>query len=260
MNGKPAKGTIRVTVMLGNNLTDRETLAVLELLQPESPAEVQGLYIEDTELLSLADVPVVREYCRLTQAGRRLQVEDLERQFRTQARMAERALAETLNPRGFPWSFRSLRGDPVALLRQMLAEVDLMLIGATAGMSPAAGRGRGAASRRAVMAVFDQAEPAGRALHVAMQLADAGGTDLVIVLAAAQHEDIPALHQRAAALAGDRPVEFQEIIRENTAGLLKQLRKFPAVQLVLGIPASELDSETITLLRSRSTCPVILVK
>mgnify|MGYP001821630795 CR=1 FL=1 len=112
----------------------------------------------------------------------------------------------------------------------------------------------------AVMAVFDQAEPAGRALHVAMQLADAGGTDLVIVLAAAQHEDIPALHQRAAALAGDRPVEFQEIIRENTAGLLKQLRKFPAVQLVLGIPASELDSETITLLRSRSTCPVILVK
>ena len=98
MNGKAAKGTFRVTVMLGNNLTDRETLAVLELLQPESPPEVQGLYIEDSELLSLAEVPVVREYCRLTQAGRRLQVEDLERQFRTQARMAERALAETVTP------------------------------------------------------------------------------------------------------------------------------------------------------------------
>ena len=74
------------------------------------------------------------------------------------------------------------------------------------------------------------------------------------------HKDMPALRQRAAALAGDRPVEFQEIIRENTADLLKQLRKFPAVQLVLGIPARKIDSETITLLRSRSNCPVILVK
>jgi hypothetical protein len=110
------------------------------------------------------------------------------------------------------------------------------------------------------LAVFDRAEAAERSLRVAMQLADAGGTDLVLVLAAAQHKDMPALRQRAAALAGDRPVEFQEIIRENTADLLKQLRKFPAVQLVLGIPARKIDSETITLLRSRSNCPVILVK
>ena len=260
MNGKAVKGTIRITVMLGNNLTDRETLAVLELLQPESPPEVQGLYIEDTELLSLADVPVVRECCRLTQAGRRLQVEDLERQFRTQARMAERALAETVTPRGYPWSFRSLRGDPVALLRQMLAEVDLMLIGATAGMTPAAGSRRGAAPGRPVMAVFEQAEPAERALRVAMQLADAGGADLVIVIAAAQSGDIPVLRQRATQLAGDRPVEFLEVTRENTAELLNRLRRHPAGQQVLGIPASETDGETIALLRNPSTCPVLLVK
>ena len=68
-----AVGRIRVTVMLGNSLSDRDTLAVLELLQPGSSAEVLGLFIEDSELLSLADIPVVREYCRLTQAERRLQ-------------------------------------------------------------------------------------------------------------------------------------------------------------------------------------------
>ena len=78
------KSRIRVTVMLGNSLSDRDTLAVLELLQPGSTAEVLGLFIEDSELLSLADIPVVREYCRLTQAERRLQAVELERQFRTQ--------------------------------------------------------------------------------------------------------------------------------------------------------------------------------
>ena len=143
-----AVGRIRVTVMLGNSLTDRDTLAVLELLQPESPAEILGLFIEDSELLSLADIPVVREYCLLTQVERRLQAGELERQFRAQARIAEQALARAASPRGYPWSFRSLRGDPVVLLREMLAEVDLMLLGAAAGMTPATRRrGGGAAGR-----------------------------------------------------------------------------------------------------------------
>ena len=91
-----AVARIRVTVMLGNSLTDRDTLAVLELLQPESPAEVLGLYIEDSELLSLADIPVVREYCLLTQVERRLQAAELERQFRAQARIAEQARPKLL--------------------------------------------------------------------------------------------------------------------------------------------------------------------
>jgi hypothetical protein len=255
-----AVGRIRVTVMLGNSLSDRDTLAVLELLQPGSTAEVLGLFIEDSELLSLADIPVVREYCRLTQAERRLQAVELERQFRTQARMAERALAESAKPRGYPWSFRSLRGDPATLLREALADVDLMLLGTMTGVVPVTGHRRVAASRRPVIAVFDQSEAATRALHVAMRLADAGGMDLVIVLAAMQPDELPALRQRAAGLSGDRSVNYIESTGDNTPELLKQLRRYPAGQLVLGIPAKGIDDETITLLRSRSTCPVILVR
>jgi hypothetical protein len=80
------------------------------------------------------------------------------------------------------------------------------------------------------------------------------------VIAASQSGEIDSLHQRAAALVADRPVEYLEITRQNTAELLNRLRRHPAGQLVLGIPASEIDDETIALLRNRSTCPVILVK
>ena len=250
----------RVTVMLGNSLSDRDTLAVLELLLPESTAEILGLYIEDSELLSLADIPVVREYCRLTQVERRLQAGELERRFRAQARIAERTLAETAKPRGYLWSFRSLRGDPVTVLRQMLAEVDLMLIGATTGMTPAAGHRRGVPSRQPVMVVFDLAEPGERALRVAMQLADAAGTGLAVALAATQPGELPALRQRAAELAGGRPVEYLEITGHNTADLLKGLRRYRAGHLVLGMAADRLDEETLGLLRNRSTCPILLVR
>ena len=260
MMAEKAVARIRVTVMLGNSLTDRDTLAVLELLQPESPAEVLGLYIEDSELLSLADIPVVREYCLLTQVERRLQAGELERQFRAQARIAELALARAASPRGYPWSFRSLRGDPVVLLREMLAEVDLMLLGAAAGMTQATRRRGGGAAGRPVMAVFDQAEPATRALQVAMQLADAGRTRLVIALTAAHPDELPALRQRAAGLVGDRPAEYLELISRDTADLLSQLRRQVAGQLVIGVPAEKLDDETIALLRNRSSCPVVLVR
>lgn len=255
-----AVGRIRVTVMLGNSLSDRDTLAVLELLQPESTAEILGLCIEDSELLSLADIPVVREYCRLTQVERRLQAGELERRFRAQARLAERTLAETAQPRGYLWSFRSLRGDPEALLRQMLAEVDLMLLGANPDITAVTCRRSGVAPRRPVMVVFNQTEAAERALRVAMQLADTGGTDIVIVLAAMHADELPALRQHAVGLTGKRSVDFLEITSHSTAELLSRLRRYPAGQLVLGIPADQLDDETIALLRGRSTCPVILVR
>jgi hypothetical protein len=260
MAAKAAERQVRVTIMLGNSLTDRDTLAVLELLQPESPAEILGLYIEDSELLSLAEIPVVREYCRLTQAERRLQAVELERQFRAQARIAERALAEAASPRGYPWSFRSLRGDPVVLLREMLAEVDLMLLGATAGTAPVAGRRAIAPARRPVMAVFNQTEPAARALGVAMKMADAGGTGLVVVLAATRPDELPALRERAARLVGERSVDYLEIISHSSTELLNRLRRQVAGQLVIGIPDDQPDDETIALLRRRSTCPAILVR
>ena len=250
---------IRVTVMLGNSLTDRDTLAALELLGPDPAAEVLGLFIEDSELLSLADIPVVREYCRLTQAGRPLQVDELERQFRVQARRAERALAEMVNPRGCPWSFRALRGDPVDLLRQTLAEVDLMLLGATAGLPPGMVR-RQAAAKRPVMAIFNRSEPAARALSVALRIAESSGASLVVVLASDSPQEMDALREQAGGIVGERAVDYLELSSDSIATTLEGLRRHPAGQLVLGMPAEPLDDHTIALLRGRSNCTVILVR
>jgi hypothetical protein len=234
------KSRIRVTVMLGNSLTDRDTLAALELLGPDPAAEVLGLFIEDSELLSLADIPVVREYCRLTQAGRPLQVDELERQFRVQARRAERDLAEMVNPRGCPWSFRALRG-------------------ATAGLPPGMVR-RQAAAKRPVMAIFNRSEPAARALSVALRIAESSGASLVVVLASDSPQEMDALREQAGGIVGERAVDYLELSSDSIATTLEGLRRHPAGQLVLGMPAEPLDDHTIALLRGRSNCTVILVR
>ena len=48
----------RITVMLSNTDADRAALDMLGLLAAETPAEILGLFMEDIELLSLADLPV----------------------------------------------------------------------------------------------------------------------------------------------------------------------------------------------------------
>ena len=100
----------RITVMLGSTDADRSALDMLGLLAAETPAEILGLFMEDIELLSLADLPVAREYCRLTHVERQLNSADLQRQLRIQARSAQQALAAIAERIGFSWSFQT--GSP----------------------------------------------------------------------------------------------------------------------------------------------------
>jgi hypothetical protein len=147
----------------------------------------------------------------------------------------------------------------VALLRQALAEVDLLLLGATTITLPAAVRTGGTPSRRPVMALFNGTESSERALRIAIRLAEAGGTGLSVVLNATRDAELASLQTQASALTGERPADFLEFSGRDTAQLLNELRRQPAGQLVLGIPAGGIDDEVISMLRSRSPCPVILV-
>jgi hypothetical protein len=164
-----------------------------------------------------------------------------------------------VNPRGCPWSFRALRGDPVDLLRQTLAEVDLMLLGATAGLPPGMVR-RQAAAKRPVMAIFNRSEPAARALSVALRIAESSGASLVVVLASDSPQEMDALREQAGGIVGERAVDYLELSSDSIATTLEGLRRHPAGQLVLGMPAEPLDDHTIALLRGRSNCTVILVR
>ena len=186
----------RIMVMLGSIEPDRATLETLSLLADRTSVEILGRFV-DIELLSLAELPIAREYCRLTHLERRLHMPDIERQFRVRARAARQALAEIAARFGSPLSFQTVRGELPILLREALEETDLMLFGAVRGalrmLDQPALTHAARPSRQPVTVVYDGSDAARRALQVALQLGQNGSSPVCVILTAMRPEDLPSL-------------------------------------------------------------------
>jgi nucleotide-binding universal stress UspA family protein len=254
----------RITVMLGNRDADHTALEMLGLLTAETPSEILGLFMEDIELLSLADLPVAREYCCLTHVERQLDSADLQRQLRIQARSAEQALAAIAERIGFSWSFQTVRGSPASLLQNAAKEMDLMLLGAARRTLPLTGHFVSTTpprpSRQPVTVIFDGSEAAQRALAVAIRIAGAGVQSLNVFLVAANADDFTSLRAQSTELAGPVALRFHELVNPDIGEILAAVRSERAGTLVLGMNERLISPESVELLRNRLSCPAVLVK
>ncbi len=255
---------IRITVMLGNTETNRTALEILSLLAAESPGEILGLFMEDIELLSLADLPVAREYCRLTHVERQLNSADLQRQLRIQARSSQQALAAIAERIGFKWSFQTVRGSLANLLQTAVAEMDVMLLGAArrtlplTGQVPSAGQPRPAS--QPVSLIYDGSEAAQRALTVALRIAQTSGRSLKIFLIATQADEFSSLREQFTTLDTPLALHFIELVNPDIGDILAAVRRERTCTLVLGMNERFISPESVELLRNRLSCPAILVK
>jgi nucleotide-binding universal stress UspA family protein len=257
----------RILVMLGSIESDRAALEALSLLAGRTPAEILGMFVEDSELLSLAELPIAREYCLLTHVERHLQAPDLERQFRIQARAAQRSLAEIASRLDSTVSFRTVRGVMTTLLREALAETDLMLFGAGHGTLRIPGEftraSSGAPSRHALAVVFDGSDAAQRALQTALQIAQERNLPLNVVLTARDTEHISSLADQAirqAETRGQHLVKLVKLVNPAWQDVLAQVRAQRCAALVIAISAELLQEENLGRLRNELNCPAILVK
>lgn len=264
MNSSADKLRNRITVMLGSSHADRTTLEILDLLTTETPAEVLGLFREDTELLALAELPVVREYCQLTHAERRLEAADLERRLRIQARSAEQALAGIAGRSGLEWSFRTVRGSLAGLLADAIQEMDLLLLSAARSTRPLAGRPAAATlpgpHTRPVAVTFDGSEATRRALAVASRMAGAGKQPLTILLLATDPDALVRLRTQALELTGPTPAEFRELVNPGLEDILTAVRNRRAGVVVLGLSPLLAPPASLETLCSRLRCPAVLVR
>lgn len=262
MNSPADKLRVRITVMLGSSDADRSTLEILDLLTTETPAEILGLFLEDPELLALAELSVAREYCQLTHAERPLEAADLERQLRIQARAAEQALAGIAGRSDFNWSFRTVRGSLVSLLTDASREMDLLLLGAASSIRPLPrGPARAPLPRPApqpVAVTYDGSEAAQRAVAVARRMAGASQQPLSLLLVAADPGTLQAVHTQAKALAGPAVTDYRELAGADPDEILAATRAVRASALVIGM-SELLPPATIEVLHSRLRCPAVLV-
>jgi nucleotide-binding universal stress UspA family protein len=168
-------------------------------------AELHALFVEDINLLRLAALPFARE-TRLTSATtRRLQDMDMEQELRAEAMRAQSALATIATRLNVRWSFQVTRGQVAVQVREAALETDLVAL-TYAGGAPA-GLTQVAATMEAVMCgarypllmlppratirppfvvVFDDSAASARALRLAVQLAQAEGQSVKVLLVASK--------------------------------------------------------------------------
>ena len=259
------------------------SLAALEAaasLAAALQAELEALFVEDIDLLRLADLPCSRVVSLLLLEAERTDRKRMERQLRVRAARARAALQQRTEALGIRTSFRSVRGKVTAEVVAAAAGSDILSLGKASHrrMRPAGG---GSTLRAALTAgrpllvvespvpageglliVYDGSPASGRALALAGQLA-AGSSQglrlLVLASSLAQAEGLAA--QARERLAGmDITASLSHSSAKPYVAILTAVRRLRPSLLLLGLEAEGEESlELAGRLLEAVNCPLLVV-
>ncbi|MHB8865062.1 MAG: universal stress protein, partial [Pirellulaceae bacterium] len=131
-----------ILVALDDACSDHETMEMAVHLAADFQAELQGLYIEDTDLLRMAALPFTQEITSGSGIAREIDAQSMERAMQNKAEHARQVMEQTATRVQIRWSFSVTRGrrTPRSLLTS--SHADLILFGSRSH-APAGGGGGG---------------------------------------------------------------------------------------------------------------------
>lgn len=275
MNSKAASSRKRVVVAVGSDAPDPLALSAAARLARSLGAELAALFVEDVNLLRLAELPFAFEIGPSSATARRLVASEVERTFRNRAAELRTALAETAGELQISLTFETARGRPARVLLEASTDNDLVVLAASSGLflsrAPAASIVREALRSVLLSAKSDHARPVAAVLHsidtmpqvlsAACGLARATASDLVVF---AEEGDEGHGNVGSAATAwldehgaAARILDLEAPTPEHIASLIAGAG--PAALFWARDDALQYSAEIETLLETVG-CPVILVR
>ncbi|MDZ7839324.1 MAG: universal stress protein [Gammaproteobacteria bacterium] len=256
------QGTItrrRIVVTLDSAQVEPGDLECLLRLADRLDADLEGVFVEDSDLLRLADMTFLREFRPTSQRAESFQSGRMQQELRVMARRAERALAEVAERRGVAVSFRTWRGSiERELLRDIEADIlAVMRLGAIA-FQPSRRR-----APELVSACFDGSDESARALAMAADLAtDNDGILLQVIMIPGPDAESDELHEHAASLLAEHSgnVVYRFLEDNTVGGLLEMLYESGSTALVMQRDNSMLRNTSLRQYLSRLQCPLFLVR
>lgn len=250
---EPSAGFRRVLVALDSSASESTILETAAGLAAAQACQLSGLFVEDQDLLRLADLPFAREV-QLTKAmSRALVPEQLLRDLRAQAGLARAAMARQAAQHRISWSFEvtqgrseeailmaAASGDIIAMARGFGAlergriSQQLRLIAARAPGPLLLAGGARRARPGPVLLPYDASPAAEAMLEIALNLARAQRVALEFLLLGAAVDQQAVLEHRLRGTAGAQglPIlRFQKLRGEG--GLLRRLGEAERGLLVL---------------------------
>jgi hypothetical protein len=271
----------RVLVAFGASTASGGALEAAVEFAARLGAELEALFVEDVDLLRLAELPFVRQVSLHAGAGRPLSRVELESELRALARQAERRLTEAATRRHMRFSFRTARGQIAAEVSAAAEAADLLIL---ESLSRPFGREarielpvRALVARvgRSVLLVPPQRAPAGpvhglieagagglRALRVAAELAGRYASPLVVTVRAADAAGRRQLIEQSAAAMPAPParIEFRTMAEAGAAELDALLAAVASGTLVLDAASTLLASDPAWERIAKAPCTVLLLR
>jgi len=266
----------RIVLAIDTSPHGRAALEFAAELAAQLSAELQGLFVEDLDLLRLSDLPFASEVSYPTAAPRRLDRARVERALKQSAEEVRRELSQAATRRHLRWSFQVTQGQLIQTTLAAATEGDVLIVGVASRLPrmilPAAGSagvagaaGRGGSSRREpawpVLVAYDGSNAGRRALAAAARLRGGTDHDLLVAISAPRQEDAPELRREASEWLRQRKIHaeiypgnvtrgatLRDIARDERAGLI-----------VLNRDNRLLDEAALKTLLDDAAFPVVLV-
>lgn len=119
----------RVLVALDASPHSLAALTAAVELAARFRAELSGLFVEDDNLLRLANLPFVREVGLYTATQRQVTEDEMQRQMRVQSRTIRRIFTGSSQRAHVRWQFRTARGPVLTEVIAAAGEADVLVLG-----------------------------------------------------------------------------------------------------------------------------------
>jgi hypothetical protein len=256
----PEKTLRRVAVILGAGGSGRNLLElVLPLLAQDREIEMHGVFLEEAEVQHAAELPFVKELCRVTFSVREFTSDQFERSLALRMRTAQRAIAVLAKRAGVTHSFRNVRGPTVRLLLETASASDITVFEPARRLGPTVPR-RLRKLPPIVVAVGDL-ESGRRALLAAGHLANGQASRVCVLLTGAAADDPQAISRMCAEGLPGHPASVRKVPPEGgVLALVDAAHAAGAALFVIAATDDLLEPATLQLLRERLRCPICLVR
>jgi nucleotide-binding universal stress UspA family protein len=260
------------------------SLAALEAaadLAARLEAELVGMFVEDINLLRLAELPFAREVGIFSGTRRRLDSGQVQRQLQAQAERARRALEGHARRVQVHWTFQVTRGVVASELLSAASEADLVILGRTSrplGARPQLGStARGVAAeatcsalvvsygrqlRLPVLVVMDGSQHAWKAMAVAASLVREEDRHLAVFILAHDMDAAQQLKARVTDWLRERKLlaRYRLLARPSASRLAEMIEREGCGTLVLPAVSRVLDSSAVMSLLDELQQPVLVVR
>ena len=216
-------------------------------------ARLEGLFVEDADLVHLAGLPFARELSAITGAWHGLATEEVERTLRLEAAKLERLLANAAERARVPWSFATTRGRLIAVAAAREAEFTML-----AGRSVYAAPEERRSGRGSLAVMFDGSPGSFRALELAGRLADALGRELHVLVS--DRASAAAAADARARLAARGRGDVAVALRAGEAALAEALRAARSEFVIQAVPDVGQSLPALAGLLARLSCPLLIMR